>query len=248
MSRRRLSLTFCAFSGMGSAVRRALAPCRLLTTISIQPESRTPPHAICRSRPVPQVARGGRNGRLFRAHRHPGGSHSRRADDEGHHRHRADWNRQDREFRVADDRHPRPRPPPRLDAAQSHPRTDAGARRSGRGKFREVRQEPRSQNGAVDRRRANGGSGKGVERGRRRAHRYAWPADGSVRAGQDPAERLRPACNRRGGPDAGHGFHPGHRVHLFQTPRYPTDDAVFRRPCRRRSRSWRKNFSRRPSG
>jgi superfamily II DNA/RNA helicase len=37
------------------------------------------------------------------------------------------------------------------------------------------------------------------------------PADGPVRTRQDPAHRLRPARDRRGGPHARHGLHPRYR-------------------------------------
>ncbi len=50
-----------------------------------------------------------------------------RPDDARHHRHRPDRHRQDRQLRAADDRHPRPWPPPRLHAALAHPRADARA-------------------------------------------------------------------------------------------------------------------------
>src|SRR3546814_1774627 len=52
-------------------------------------------------------------------------------------------------------------------------------------------------------------------------------SDGSVRARQDPADRLQPARHRRSRPDARHGLHPRHREYLHQAARDSADPAVL---------------------
>ena len=74
---------------------------------------------------------------------------------------------------------------------------------------------------------SDGRPGQGARKGRRRADRDAGPADGPVRARQDPAHRLQPAGHRRGRPDARHGLHPRHRGNLHQAAQAAPDAAVL---------------------
>ena len=106
------------------------------------------------------------------------------------------------------------------------------------GEFREIRQISQAQHGAADRRHQHGRPDQEAGKGRRRADRDAGPADGPVRPRQDHAQRLQPARHRRGGPDARHGLHPGHRGNLHQAAEAAADPAVLRDHAAGRSRSW----------
>ncbi len=153
-------------------------------------------------------------------------------------RHRADRHRQDRRLRAADDRHSRRGPQPRPHAALADPRADPRAGDAGRREFRQIRQISQAQHGAADRRHQHGRPDQEAGKGRRRADRDAGPADGPVRPRQDHAQRLQPARHRRGGPDARHGLHPGHRGNLHEAAEEPADAAVHRDDAAGRSRSW----------
>ena len=133
---------------------------------------------------------------------------------------------------------------PRVDDPRADPRT----RRPGRREFREIRQVSQALDGPADRRRADGRPGQGARKGRRRADRHAGPADGPVRPRQDHAQRLRVAGHRRGRPHARHGLHPRHRGNLLEAAQDRARPCCSRRPCRRRSRSWRPSSSTTPSG
>ena len=143
-------------------------------------------------------------------------------------RHRADRHRQDRSLRAADAHHAGKGPRAGAHAAHADPGADPRTRRAGRGKLRQVRQEPQAQCRPHHRRRFVRRPGQQADARRRRADRDAGPPARSFRARTAADVRRRAARHRRSRPHARHGLHPRHRAHL-QARAVHAPDAVLHR-------------------
>ena len=144
-----------------------------------------------------------------------------------HHRHRADGHRQDRILHPADDRAAGARPRQGAHAALADSGADARTRRTGRRKFRALRQVQQAFDGAADRRRVVRRPGQQTRPRRRCADRHAGPPARSFRARQADALPGADSRHRRSRPHARHGLHSRRRAHLQADPLHAADPVLF---------------------